>query len=132
MANANNSRPETGTIQFGDDRPGVFIRGDEAFGYRTALGHILRSLVVEDVWTASQVAVLEELGRVLASCDEASPRTALRPWAECLKLSDIESAVAFLAAHERDPEPTGSTASAQLVYLAKIMDVARALGWTKT
>jgi hypothetical protein len=34
-------RIETGPIQFGDDWPGVFIRGDNAFGYAMALRSVI-------------------------------------------------------------------------------------------
>lgn len=34
-------RVETGPVQFGDDWPGVFIRGDNAFGYAMALDAVL-------------------------------------------------------------------------------------------
>lgn len=34
-------RVETGVIQFGDDWPGVFIRGDAAFGYAIYLRTLL-------------------------------------------------------------------------------------------
>lgn len=33
---ARDPRPETGPMQFGDDWPGVFIRGDNAFHYMNA------------------------------------------------------------------------------------------------
>jgi len=36
-----NDRPETGTMQFGDDWPGVFIRGDNAFAFAMALRNAL-------------------------------------------------------------------------------------------
>ena len=34
---ASGGRVETGPVQFGDDWPGVFIRGDNAFGFAMAL-----------------------------------------------------------------------------------------------
>lgn len=34
-------RVETGAVQFGDDWPGVFIRGDNAFAYAMALETVL-------------------------------------------------------------------------------------------
>jgi hypothetical protein len=34
-------RVETGPVRFGDDWPGVFIRGDNAFGWLLALDHVL-------------------------------------------------------------------------------------------
>jgi len=35
------TRVETGVVQFGDDWPGVFIRGDNAFAYARALNALL-------------------------------------------------------------------------------------------
>jgi len=34
-------RVETGPVQFGEDHPGVFLRGDAAFAYAQALSQIL-------------------------------------------------------------------------------------------
>ena len=36
------TRPETGPMCFGDDWPGVFIRGDNAYGYITCLKELLK------------------------------------------------------------------------------------------
>ena len=36
-------RAETGVMVFGDDWPGVFIRGDDAFGYASSLRELLNS-----------------------------------------------------------------------------------------
>jgi hypothetical protein len=36
-AKPDGTRPETGPIQFGDDWPGIFIRGDNAMGYANLL-----------------------------------------------------------------------------------------------
>lgn len=38
------SRPETGSMRFGDDWTGVFIRGDSAAGYAIALEEVLAAL----------------------------------------------------------------------------------------
>lgn len=43
------SRPETGPMQFGDDWPGVFIRGDNALFGALMLEQILK-YVPEDAW----------------------------------------------------------------------------------
>lgn len=37
-------RPETGPMCFGDDWPGTFIRGDNAFGYALALEAAIKGL----------------------------------------------------------------------------------------
>lgn len=41
----NGPRVETGPVQFGDDWPGVFIRGDNAFGYAMALRAFLHGVL---------------------------------------------------------------------------------------
>lgn len=35
-------RVETGAVRFGKDWPGVFIRGDDAFGYADSLSFIIK------------------------------------------------------------------------------------------
>jgi hypothetical protein len=40
---AQEERVETGVVQFGDDWPGVFIRGDDAFNYANMLKAVLHS-----------------------------------------------------------------------------------------
>jgi len=37
-------RVETGPVQFGDDWPGVFVRGDNAFGYAMALQEAMEKI----------------------------------------------------------------------------------------
>jgi len=59
----NLSRVETGVVQFGDDWPGVFIRGDNAFFYAHALNDVL-SLNYNDPIT---VAALDSLMSLLKS-----------------------------------------------------------------
>ena len=48
-------RVETGAIQFGDDWPGVFIRGDMAFGYAMALEAVLNPSEHRDVFAEATV-----------------------------------------------------------------------------
>jgi hypothetical protein len=68
-------RVETGAVQFGDDWPGVFIRGDNAFHYAMCVRAALRG-------TADPFAkvVLEGLADLLAASDltglSKSPPTA--------------------------------------------------------
>lgn len=52
------TRVETGVVQFGNDWPGVFIRGDNALGYALAL----RSAKSDDPIAELQ---LKELGNLL-------------------------------------------------------------------
>jgi hypothetical protein len=54
-------RVETGPIQFGEDWPGVFIRGDNAGWYARLLGHLLDENPDTDIQ-------LRELHRLLSGC----------------------------------------------------------------
>lgn len=56
-------RVETGPVQFGDDWPGIFIRGDSAFAYGIALAQLARN--PRDAIAAAQVRNLADL---LATC----------------------------------------------------------------
>lgn len=56
-------RVETGPVQFGDDWPGVFIRGDNAAYYAMLLGQVIAGQVSDPI----TLAVLEGLRRDLAS-----------------------------------------------------------------
>lgn len=69
------SRIETGPIQFGDDWPGIFIRGDNAIGYATAIRRLLAKIEplaregaidTIDLIDANAVRALADL---LASCN---------------------------------------------------------------
>lgn len=83
---AQDERVETGAVQFGDDWPGVFIRGDNAFYYCGALRAYIKAKPVEgDEWAAA--LGVQGLAHVLASCDltglsqqEAAPPPAMGPW----------------------------------------------------
>lgn len=61
------TRPETGPMQFGDDWPGVFIRGDNAFHMamlmRTA-AQALRVSINDEVGAVQ----LENYAKTIASC----------------------------------------------------------------
>jgi len=43
-------RVETGVVRFGDDWPGVFIRGDNAFGFAMSLKVIRARMVVDEAY----------------------------------------------------------------------------------
>jgi hypothetical protein len=62
---AQESRVETGPMQFGDDWPGVFIRGDEALFMAQHIEQSLTLLPAE--WFATK-AMLEGLRDTLRSC----------------------------------------------------------------
>jgi hypothetical protein len=81
-------RAETGTMKFGDDWTGVFLRGDDAFGYANALSDILNSTPAEDMRDVIARSMLTGLLDVLRASDE---RTAdkdkvqtLQPFDQCL------------------------------------------------
>lgn len=58
-------RPETGPMQFGDDWPGVFIRGDNALmAYAPAVRMLLKH--PDEMWAKPAV---EGLLRLLLSCN---------------------------------------------------------------
>jgi hypothetical protein len=62
-------RPETGPMQFGDDWPGVFIRGDNALlGYYPAVRQAME-LLPDEHWIAK--AGLRGLADLLQSCNLA-------------------------------------------------------------
>ena len=57
------SRIETGVVQFGNDWPGVFIRGDEALGLASDIKIVLKS---NDPLLMSKM--LEIVAEMLRSC----------------------------------------------------------------
>ncbi|MHB8408399.1 MAG: nucleoside 2-deoxyribosyltransferase [Acidiferrobacterales bacterium] len=81
---AQNSRVETGPIQFGEDWPGLFIRGDNAAYYSLALGEILR--VSAESGDAISWVTVRSLQALLAST-----RVAPAPKREHVGASDGQS-----------------------------------------
>jgi len=79
-------RCETGPIRFGDDWPGVFIRGDNAAYY----AHIVRRAATSDTIGPDRLmvdrAVLKGLAELLESCrcpgDGTAPGVQLKPYSE--------------------------------------------------
>lgn len=65
------SRIETGPIQFGDDWPGVFLRGDSALA---AAMHIEAALNVIDDKAAGIKSVLSSHVELLRSCSTAEKK----------------------------------------------------------
>lgn len=59
-------RIETGPVWFVDDWPGIFIRGDEAFGFGSALAKVLEDHLAGDVIAKT---ILSDLAETLLSCD---------------------------------------------------------------
>jgi hypothetical protein len=64
-------RVETGAVQFGDDWPGVFIRGDNALYFAYMLDLAMNG---NDDWLTK--AAVEGLRRLLVSCDVAASERA--------------------------------------------------------
>lgn len=73
-------RVETGPIQFGDDWPGVFIRGDNALYFATALRGML--MVIENL-REPELQILRKvitgLCSDLESCDSRDQRSPDEP-----------------------------------------------------
>lgn len=66
-----NGRVETGLIQFNDDWPGVFIRGDHALAYAADLRSI--ESLIRDQWPITAMR-LRNLAEILSSCAVGSGR----------------------------------------------------------
>lgn len=61
-------RPETGVMQFGDDWPGYFIRGDVAIWYGRNLKSLLKNLPREHLrWPEKDI--LKNFAESLISCE---------------------------------------------------------------
>jgi len=80
------ARAETGVVQFGDDWPGVYLRGDDAGPF----GFFLQQFV-EGVRSGRQLGPFETIqieswAGVLRGCEvhEGQKKTVLRPFEECL------------------------------------------------
>lgn len=79
-------RLESGVVQFGDDWPGVFFRGDDAFHYAQQVRHGLEILIAERPTEAILCAMLRNLMAELLAADvtKGLPRTRLRSAKDCL------------------------------------------------
>ena len=92
-------RIETGVVSFGDDWPGVFIRGDNAHGYLHSLQHIFEAVKQLDpdnednqlvllsvLHTESLLVILREsgLGQVKPA-DRKYPTQYLKEFKDCKK-----------------------------------------------
>jgi len=66
----NVARLETGAVQFGDDWPGVFIRGDHALHHANNLSKVIEILECNDPGKVLEVAMLKGLLQDLRSCIE--------------------------------------------------------------
>jgi hypothetical protein len=63
-------RVETGSVRFGGDWPGVFIRGDNAAYYAASLSVVLRDMVSHDGSFDARMAIraTEDLVRHIYAC----------------------------------------------------------------
>jgi hypothetical protein len=66
------NRPETGTMQFGTDWPGCFIRGDGCFAYSLALDFAIKEIGEKDVFAKQ---TLTDLRNLLSRSDAAHVST---------------------------------------------------------
>ncbi len=63
------SRVESGPIQFGSDWPGIFLRGDCALTYGMYLSTALRSLQSGEKPGPISLHMLQDLANILSGCD---------------------------------------------------------------
>lgn len=91
-------RVETGSLTFGDDWPGCFIRGDDAFAYSQALQVLLNKARAklqtheghQDIESFAAVLTLENLLQVLRDTRVGEPKTSHHveqialPFKDCL------------------------------------------------
>lgn len=61
-------RPETGVMQFGDDWPGIFIRGDNAFAYSLALETASKRMPMETGLDKLNIKRCENLAKLFRRC----------------------------------------------------------------
>ena len=62
-------RIETGVVQFGDDWPGVFLRGDTACHYAVVIQQVIDNVDKNGYIDALDVVILRSLAGLLGSCD---------------------------------------------------------------
>lgn len=85
------NRPETGSLQFGEDWPGTFIRGDNAMYLAYSLEEIVREAQPGGKITGLtplQISALENLHQLLSGADafrNIEGRVVLKPYEECTK-----------------------------------------------
>lgn len=99
------SRPESGTMQFGPDWPGIFIRGDCAFGFAQSL----ETLTAENLDPGIRsifAAQAKALAKLLHSCNVAvNPKAqqVLKPWKECVESKKMIYPLMHGMDHENAP-----------------------------
>ncbi len=84
-------RMESGVVQFGEDWPGLFLRGDSALVLGTALTDLLGSVEKGQMPSKAQAALLQGLASSLLSVDvrrRDSTPTKLKEADDCLAPQD--------------------------------------------
>jgi len=84
------NRIETGAVQFGDDFPGTFIRGDNAMHYKMLLSTLVESLKSDDKYkgliSMGISSLLKDLECNAQNVDKGNlPCQFLKPYKECIK-----------------------------------------------
>jgi hypothetical protein len=69
LKNDDSSRPETGPCQAENDWPGIFIRGDNAFGFSVSLNSVLQDIKNGKQPSLIELMVVEGLLETLKSCN---------------------------------------------------------------
>jgi len=72
-------RVETGPVQFNDDWPGLFVRGDNCFGYAMNLSILRDKIEAGQTITPLEMGSLEGLINLLGSSHETFPNHSNRP-----------------------------------------------------
>ena len=63
------SRMETGVVQFGDDWPGIFIRGDEACTMAFYINEAFSMMELGETPDVISVSMLKNFANMLGSCN---------------------------------------------------------------
>ena len=99
-----NKRIDTGPVQFGDDWPGIYIRGDSAGGISDRLGHVLKAIAqlreqsISFIGARAAETEIKKVQKLLDSCmiiPKPKKENALKqcqfviPWAgRCKRISE--------------------------------------------
>lgn len=126
------SRPETGTMQFGNDWPGIFIRGDSAVGFALSLQSALAENLDPNI-RAITAAPAKGLVKLLFSCDTSVNPNAeqmLKPWAECVTGSMIFALIHGMehANSDRDDEDCFGYYSSHALALKALNEYFKEMG----
>lgn len=70
--NESEPRIETGIVQFGNDWPGVFIRGDNAFNYMMVLSRIKQLALQKDEYRSNDDLAIRQLEGLMQLLDDCN------------------------------------------------------------